>query len=185
MMNHLAEGHDDWFVEEFPYVFGLVGPPAIPQIRSYLSDATNGEFSRVAASSGLTKIAKRHPATRDEIVETLTKQLQKHERDRFLLNAELIANLIDLGADESAEAIERAFSAGVVDEGYVGDWERVRGDLGVEGLGLPQPRNAYNSIKELQQSMRRTPPRFDRGDRKKKKLPPNSSKHANGESSTE
>ena len=39
-------------------------------------------------------------------------------------------------SSESAEVIERAFAAGLVDETVCGDWTTIRQELGVAGLGL-------------------------------------------------
>ncbi len=48
----------------------------------------------------------------------------------------MIGYLADLKAIESAEVIERAFAAGLVDESVCGDWTTIREELGVAGLGL-------------------------------------------------
>jgi hypothetical protein len=170
MMDHLDQANDDdWYLEEFPLVFGLVGPRAISQLSAYLSHVAHQECPRIAASHGLQEIAKRHPEARAEVVEILTAQLQKREHEQYALNAALIYDLVSLGADESAEAIERAFSAGVVDEGYMGNWERVRDELGVEGLGLPQPANPYNSLAGFRESLSRIRAASQQDDRRRKK----------------
>jgi hypothetical protein len=169
MMSPLNEWGDDWYLEEFPDVFGLIGPPAIPQLTAYLSDEQNDEFPRIIASHGLREIGKRQGSTRDEVVAALTSQLNQQEQERFTLNGALIFDLLDLSASESAEAIERAFSAGIVDEGYVGDWQSVRNELGVEGFGLPQPERPYNSVAEFRQRIVSQLPMLKGDDRRKKK----------------
>ena len=64
----------------------------------------------------------------------------------------MVGYLLDLDAVESAEVIERAFAAGVIDEMVAGDWTTVREELGVTGLGLvpdrprPQPQNPYSAF---------------------------------------
>lgn len=148
MFNHLDEAGDDWWLEEFPRVFGAIGAPAL---REYLFDTANRESARVGASHGLREIARDVPETRSEVVQTLTKLLDRREANLYYLNAACISDLIDLGAVESAETIERAFSAGVVDVGYAGDWENVRKILGVAGLGLPQPARPYDSLEPVRE----------------------------------
>ena len=60
---------------------------------------------------------------------------QYHHNDETF-NAFLICYLLDLRAVESAEVIERAFAADRVDIMIGGDWNDIRSELGVEGLGL-------------------------------------------------
>lgn len=55
-------------------------------------------------------------------------------------NGFLLANLLNLHATESAETIERAYAANLIDDSICGDWYEVREVLKVEGLGLVPPR---------------------------------------------
>lgn len=142
MQEAMDEGNSDWYLEEFHEVFGWIGPPAIPAVAAYLADLQYGEYPRTSAANGLSEIAKRHPETRAQVVEILTRQLSTHEPEVYSLNAFLIGYLMDLKAVESAEAIERAYAADVVDEMVVGHWTTVRKELGVEGLGLVPDREA-------------------------------------------
>jgi hypothetical protein len=140
MQNQLHEEDDDWYLEEFKKVFALIGPPALPALKAYLADAENGEFPRISAADGVMEIGRQHPEARAEAVGILTDQLAKHETMRESLNGFLIAYLIDLNAVESAEVIERAFAANVIDEQVCGCWAEVRDELGVPGLGLASDR---------------------------------------------
>jgi hypothetical protein len=103
------------------------------------------------------------------VVQILTELLNHHQPSQYALNAEYVYGLLNLQAVESAEAIERAYSAGVVDEGVCGDWESVRQELGVPGLGLPQPKNPFNSMEDFRRSMFQGFVRTDVEERKKKK----------------
>jgi hypothetical protein len=136
MQNQLDEVGDDWYLEEFHDVFGLIGPSAVEALSVYLTDPNNTEFPRISAANGLCEIGKRHAEARNHIIGVLTDQLAKHEPEAYSLNAFLIAYLADLNASESAETIERAFAAGLVDESVCGDWTTIRQELGVAGLGL-------------------------------------------------
>jgi hypothetical protein len=140
VQNRLDELGDDWYLEEFHDVFGLIGPPAVDALSEYLADRNNREFPRVSTANGLCEIGKRHPETRAHIVGVLTEQLAKHESEIYHLNAFLIAYLTDLKASESAEVIERAFAANLVDETVCGDWADIREELSVAGLGLVSDR---------------------------------------------
>ena len=147
MQNQLDERGDQWYLEEFHDVFGVIGPPAIAALSAYLRDRSNTEYSRISTANGLCEVGKRHPDTRPQIVEVLAGHLAAQESGIYSLNGFLIGYLADLKAVESAEVIERAFAAGVVDEMVSGDWTTIRGELGVPGLGLvsdrPRPRRPH------------------------------------------
>ena len=91
-------------------------------LSEYLADRNNAEFPRISTANGLCEIGKRHPETRDHIIGVLANQLAKHEPEVYHLNAFLVGYLADLKASESAEVIERAFAAGLVDETVCGEW---------------------------------------------------------------
>ena len=136
MIGPLDETDDDWYLQEFPYMFAGIGPAAMPALSAYLADAGRGEFARVCVAHSLSLIALRHPTRRDEVVRTLTEELARFADNPESLNALVIGYLMDLKATESAETIERAYAAGRVDTFDVGNWNAVRQELGVEGLGL-------------------------------------------------
>jgi len=140
MQNRLDALDDDWYLGEFHCVFGLIGPPAIPAMADYLADRGNSEFARVSAGDGLCEVGKAFPETRPKVVELLTAQLARREPEMYSLNGLVVCSLLDLKAAESAEVIERAFAAGVVDESICGDWSVIRQELDVPELGLVPPR---------------------------------------------
>lgn len=127
---HELENHD-YFTEEIPEVYGLIGPAAIPALKAYLADKSHDIFPRVTACRCLEKIAKHHPDVRDECVAIVTQQLEKFVKNNPLLNGFLISSLIHLQAVESAPVIERAFAAKRVEKLIVGDWDKVRVYLGL------------------------------------------------------
>ena len=132
---------DDWYLEEFHHVFGLIGPPAIPRLAAYLADRSHGQFPRGKAAAGLREIARRYPETREEIVDLLACELARHQKDAPDLNGSLVHELLELHATIAAGVIERAFAANVVDPTVAGDWGDVRQELGVVGLGLAPDRS--------------------------------------------
>jgi hypothetical protein len=126
--------------EEFPRVFGLIGPPAIAPLHDYLTNPRKQLYARVAAAHGLFEIGKRHPESRLQAMEALSSQLAGHDRSAYEINGFVVRFLVDLNATGAAEVIERAFAANVIDESIADCWTVVRDDLGVEGLGLvPEP----------------------------------------------
>ena len=149
IQDELDELDDDWYLEEFHHVFGLIGPPAIEPLAAYLSDDSHGEFPRVKAANGLREIVRRFPEAREQVVAILTAELARNQADLGSLNGFLVGDLIELEAVESAETIERAFAANVIDPMVAGDWGDVRRELGVPGLGIAPDRSAgWPSIRE-------------------------------------
>ncbi len=134
---------DQWYLEEFHDLFGLIGPPAVPALATYLTDRSHGEFPRISAANGLCEVAKRHPEVRQRVVDALAIELAKRHPDVCSLNAFLVGYLADLKVTESALIIERAYAVGVVDAGVCGHWAKIRRELGVRGHGLvpdrPEP----------------------------------------------
>jgi hypothetical protein len=150
MQNRLDERGDQWYLEEFHDVFGVIGAPAVAALSAYLADRNNTEFPRISTANGLCEIGKRHPEMRPQVVDVLASQLAEHEPGVYALNGSLVGYLADLKAVESAEVIERSFAAGVVDEMVSGDWTKIREELGVPGLGLvpdrPRPTRPHFTL---------------------------------------
>jgi hypothetical protein len=127
----------------------LIGPPAIEALATFLGDDSRGEFPRASAGNGLREIAVRFPETRQRVVRILTAELARHQKRLATLNGFLISDLMDLEAVESAEEIERAFAADVIDPTIAGHWQDVRQELGVPGLGIaPDWSPGWPSIRE-------------------------------------
>jgi hypothetical protein len=126
------EGLGEWGMEELPEVYGLIGPAAIPALTAYIADKSHGVDSRTNAATGLEKIAEMHPEAREEIVASLTRQLESAQANDPRLNAFIIDNLINLKAVEAAPVIERALTTDSVDMDIVGDWDDVQAALGLK-----------------------------------------------------
>jgi hypothetical protein len=131
LLQEADERDDDWALEEVPEVLAMIGPAALPALERFLDIETNGLYARIAAAKALEYLARDHPETREPCVAILVRRLERLDRKDAQLNGFLIDNLIELGADEAAPAIERAFAAGCVDESIVGEWERVEWELGL------------------------------------------------------
>lgn len=72
MIEPLDASGDDWFLHEFPRVFGWIGPASLAPIREYLFNAGHHCYPRVCAASALKQLALRHPDLRAEVVKALT-----------------------------------------------------------------------------------------------------------------
>lgn len=131
LISLLGNDDNDWFMEELPVVFGMIGPASIPELSDCLNSAEPSIWSRVAASGGLEKIASRYPQYRDECVALITDALSRHQQQPPELNGNLVGRLLDLQALESVDVIEKAYKAGPMDEMVCGSWARVQIELGL------------------------------------------------------
>jgi len=140
MLNPLEEQGDDWALDEFPQVFGLIGEGAFDALDRVLRDDANTVYARACAADGLERIAALHPEMRARCVATLHAVLEAYRDQDPSLNAYLVDHLVELGATDSAELIERAYADDQVEESIPGAWGDVRRNLGVEGMGLAPDR---------------------------------------------
>jgi len=106
-------------MDDLESIYARIGAPAIPHLLAYLEDATHDDLSRSHASDLLIAIAKANPDTRDQIVEALTRFLDRpaanDSADEEALTAFVISDLTDLNATSAYAAIARAFAEDRVD----------------------------------------------------------------------
>ncbi|MFO7907629.1 MAG: DUF1186 domain-containing protein [Pirellulaceae bacterium] len=168
MVCHLDVEYDDCCSLELPHVFGKIGKPAIGALVHVARDVNQRDFVRSIATDGLWRVAEYHPETRDDVVPVLTELMTNAADNSVEFNSTLLVSLVELVAVEAAEAIERAFANNLIDVGMMGDWEKVRRRLGVEGLKLEMPERPYNSVERLRSAMGigifSEDPIFDRGE---------------------
>lgn len=132
----LDELHDQWYLQDFPVALAMLGPVVLDEVADYLADDNKPLYPRACAAEGLARLAHRHPEVRDEAADRLARQLGQFDAQDSTLNGFLTVHLVHLHAADAAPIIEKAYSAGVIDESLAGDWPHVREELGVEGLGL-------------------------------------------------
>lgn len=149
MLDAMDKREEDWYLEEYPYIFSNIGPKALPSLVAYLHEDDHGEFALVCISHCICEIAEEFPEERDKAVEALKHKLENYLENGDALNAFLIDYMVTLNAVESAELMERAFAEHTVDIGVMGDWGKVKRRLGVEGMGLAPERepSEYNQTK--------------------------------------
>jgi hypothetical protein len=125
---------DEWMAEDLPEAYGMFGPEAIPALAAYIAEQNHDTYARGYAIEALQRIAANHPDpdTREKVSAVLTKQLEHFEENSEEVNASLIVGLVKLQALEAAPLIERAFAADKVDTLYMGDWDDVQVQLGLQ-----------------------------------------------------
>jgi HEAT repeat protein len=134
LMNLFHEQNEnEWVTEELPEVYAMIGPPAIPALERYLSDAAHGLWPQVAASRSLEEIGKRHPEAREECVAALVGQLEQTTENDPTLNGTLIYALFRLNAVETLPLIRKAFEEECVDEFIMGNLESVEKEFALQG----------------------------------------------------
>lgn len=153
MLRESDDEFDDWVSDELPHVFGKIGESAVQGLTRVASDARSQDFVRSIAARGLRSVVDYHANTRDRIVACLTEMMAGAAEGHLEFNTTLLVELVELGAVEAAEPIERAFAGDLIDVGMLGDWEVVRRKLGVEGLGLKMPDTPHSSIERLRTQM--------------------------------
>jgi hypothetical protein len=132
LLAFLKTAEDDEAVgEEFPKVFGMIGPPAIPHIARFLSNQSNTTFPVAAAIEGLKEIAERHSDSRVECVGILARTLEQHADADASINGFAVSALIDLAAVEAIDVMREAFRRNSVDISIAGDEEDVEIALGL------------------------------------------------------
>jgi hypothetical protein len=130
MLGLVRDGENLKAFIEVPKVVAQIGPAALRPLTAVLSDAARDETVRVAAIRGLRALADKHPSVRRESLKALTEQLRDPRHNSLELNAFLVRALCELGAKQSAPAVERAFLQQQVDLSII-TWDEV-----VKALGL-------------------------------------------------
>jgi hypothetical protein len=140
-LHSLDDDHDDWIGEEYPDVFAMIGPAAIPTLTKHLAADTYGLWARVCLGHALANIGNAFPEARKPCVENLTQLLSKWAYNDPTLNAFLINYLTKLKAVESLETIRKAYQDDCVDLSVLGDVEEAEIYLGVrQRRSTPKPR---------------------------------------------
>ena len=149
LFQRIEKFQDDWVQSDVPKALGQIGAAAIEPAAHYLADASHDEWARIAAAETLGKIATAHPDLRAACVGKLAAQLEKFSEQSETLNAFLVSPLWDLRAVEVMPLIERAYSAGRVDESVLGDVEDAQIHFGLKPKReqMPKP-NQLTTFRE-------------------------------------
>ena len=141
---------DDYFYEEFPKVFALMGVSAIPKLKDYLWDTKRTKIARSNVIPCLEELAKNH---RQDCLALFNEFLQKADEKNSSLAGLVICALIQLSATESIEIIREAFKRGSVDISVPGDLEDVEIAFGLRiKRSTPKP-NYHNHSPEIRESL--------------------------------
>jgi hypothetical protein len=144
LLGMLPEFEDStWPGEEYPDVFGHIGPAAIPALSRYVADRSQGTWHRATCADALTKIGAAWPEARGECIAPLARLLEDSAEDDDVLLGSVVNYLLDLNAVEAAPAMERAFAEKRVDLSAAGDWEDIQVELGLLEERITPARNYF------------------------------------------
>lgn len=126
----LTENQALWDV--IPEAMGKIGEAGIPYFTETFRIFRKSFMEASTLTEAIAKAGEYYPELRDTSIKALTDFLAEHPQNSKDVNANLIINLLDLKAIESALVMERAIQAGHVDEMLTGDWESIQVDLGLK-----------------------------------------------------
>lgn len=130
----------DWVTEELPEVFAMIGPAALPTLKTAIVDMATDKEIRIDAISCVKRIGIRWPEARPACITLLMEQLEQFTENGPEVNGFLVLALTKLNALEAAPLIEQAFAAQYVDEMIMGDWEDAQVGLGLKSAEEVQQR---------------------------------------------
>ncbi|EKU97918.1 hypothetical protein Lepto7375DRAFT_7175 [Leptolyngbya sp. PCC 7375] len=151
----LGDEANEWFLEELPEVFAMIGPTCIGPLADYLTSQGPGKWSKTSAARGLEEIAKAHPDYRDDCVQHLSDALACHKQQPPDLNGSLVAKLLRLEATEAVDVIAKAYKEGPMDEMFCGTWARVQIELGLATESDFTPEELQHFMPEWMESIQR------------------------------
>ncbi len=135
----------DYWNEEVPYVFGLIGPAALPALATFFLDPSHLMYARVTAGNAIAVIGRMHPETRERCIAILTEGLAAYTENDPSFNALVSTMLLDLEAVEALPTIEQAYDADAADLAVMGDYEDIEIAFGVR-TERDTPRPRYNPL---------------------------------------
>ncbi|MBE2241070.1 MAG: hypothetical protein IAE81_25010, partial [Caldilineaceae bacterium] len=113
------EWETDWVNDELVRAYAGIGPLAAPPLLAYLEDGTHTPVQRALAADALQAIAEAHPAAREQVIDALTRFLDRptaaDSAEEELATAFVVSDLTSLRATSAYDAIVRAFAEDRVD----------------------------------------------------------------------
>jgi hypothetical protein len=132
VMDELADSSEmDLLLDDMPEVFMRIGKAALPSLIDGVKNNRFSTWTRVTAAESITAVARDAPETREAVVGAICTALEEFDQSDPTLNAFLIAQLAQMKATEAVPLVERAYSAGRVDQSVIGDWEDFQIEIGL------------------------------------------------------
>jgi len=135
----------DYWNEEVPYSFGMIGPAALPALSAFFLEPSHMMYARVTAGHAIAVIGRMHPETRGQCIALLTEGLAAYAENDPSFNALVATMLLDLEAVEALPVIKQMYDADAADLAVMGDYEDVEISFGVR-TARDTPRPRYNPL---------------------------------------
>lgn len=113
-------------------VMGQIGPAGLPLLATAFRQHRQDFISSAPFITAIGKIGQTEEDGGTQAIQTLTELLKEHSRNSAEMNGHIIAELLDLGAVETAPIMKQAFQAEHVDPMIAGDWDTVQIELGLK-----------------------------------------------------
>ncbi len=134
-------------------VVASFGPEAALPLMEFAIEGPDCPTTRCAVIEGIRIIGNAHLTLQDELASYVVRGLKDPHRLDIRVNSQLLCMALRWRLAEAAPEIERAFSENRIDCGMAGNWEFVRSELRVKGLGLPMPTKPVNSQEDLRRNV--------------------------------
>jgi hypothetical protein len=147
------DDYESWETTDLPHALVLLGPDVAEQLMEFAADARQSCTARVTVLESIKDLGEQHPAIAQSLSPRIVAVLENAAENPVLVNTDLMGLAIDWKRPEAAEVIERAFSMNKIDCGCFGDWDAVRRELHVEGIGLAMPERPFNSLDDFRRKV--------------------------------
>ena len=135
LANLIDDNSSDQLIENAIVALSMLGQGSLSVLKRRFEWLDISEHSQIEVVNAFLTFALWHPHCRDECVAFLSQILSNCSQHSAMLNGFVVYNLIELGATEAAEVIERAFEAKQVNEDVSGRWTDVQIQLGLARAG--------------------------------------------------
>lgn len=135
----------DFWNEEVPYSFGMIGPAALPALATFFRDPSHMMYARVTAGNAIAVIGRMHPEARERCIALLADVLAAYAENDPSFNALVSTMLLDLEAVEALPLIKQTYDADATELSVMGDFEDVEIAFGVR-TARDTPRPRYNPL---------------------------------------
>jgi len=125
---------------------------AVEWFRFSLDDSLSQDM-QMTFTEGAKHLGNKYPEVQQSLAPLIVEALENAKAYPPVVNGFRVMLTLDWLITEAAEAIERAFSADLIDCAMAGDWEVVRKELHVEGMGLPMPEKPIDFIAQMRRDV--------------------------------
>jgi tetratricopeptide (TPR) repeat protein len=142
LLTLLRDEEAEWVYEELPTVLAQIGPAIVGPLKAFTSDRTQDTFEREATARSLIQLIQTHPQVRDDLISFFRSFLSPYPDETpedEIFRGHLIADLLDIRADELYPDIEAAYLGDRVDETIVG-LDTVQQEWGIRDGATPRKR---------------------------------------------